>query len=361
MQIWALIIAILMTSGAWLGWRRSPLYSRKATFKLIVAVLLIVAAIVGGTIAILQGPVANSPTAQAVLIGLLIIAVGIGATAGIIRITDSHLAQLPPSVRIVNTERHKIQVWIWRIVAYLLISGAAVVVLPSSWSWLPGVPGLLLLLGSGPSLVALYMRARRLDLGMSQVLAAPWAHWRYSAEEWQAWARNQLVWEHGKQGNLDWKRDWWKILKVAGMMAGLFLGGALVMVSGSVVDRLTAAGACMAFLLVVILCVFLATRGAPERRNRRLLAAPPEAVLGDEGVFCEGSFSPWILSGSYLVEATAPRDPPARLELVFRNFNGSSSVLVARRIPIPEGRESDVQAIQEKLSARCPKATVRLR
>jgi hypothetical protein len=359
-QIWILIFAILTIAGAWLGWRRSPLYSRKTTLKLIGAVLLTVAAIVGASIAILKLPIAKSPTAQLVLMGLLIIAVGIGATAGLIRITDSHVAQLPPSVRIVNAERHKIQVWICRILAYLLISGTAILAIPSQWAWLPAAPGVLVLLGGGPSLVALYMRARRLDLGMSQVLAAPWAHWRYSPEEWQAWARNQLAWERSKQVKIDWKRDWRKVLKAAAILAAIFIGCALVMVSGSVSDRLIAAAACMAFFLVVILCVSLATRGAPERRNRRLLAAPLEAVLGDEGVFCDGTFSPWILSGSYLVEATSPRDPPARLELVFRNFNGSSATLVARRIPIPPGHESDVAAIQQRLHAQCPKATVRL-
>ena len=59
------------------------------------------------------------------------------------------------------------QRWIWRIAAYVTISGAAVLVIPSGWTWLPGVPALLVLLGAGPMLtVDLYMRARRLDLGL---------------------------------------------------------------------------------------------------------------------------------------------------------------------------------------------------
>ena len=113
-------------------------------------------------------------------------------------------------------------------------------------------------------------------------------------------------------------------------------------------------------LIAVVVLISLANRGVPERQYRRLLAAPREAIFGDEGLYSNGQFSPWILSGSYLVEATAPHDPLARLEMVFREANGSSTRLVSRRVPIPAGREGDVTAIQQGLRKCCPQAAVRL-
>ena len=39
-------------------------------------------------------------------------------------------------------------------------------------------------------------------------------------------------------------------------------------------------------------------RHKPQRQYRRMLSAPPEAYLGDEGLFCNGEYSQWIFSGS---------------------------------------------------------------
>src|ERR1017187_1970388 len=115
MQIFLVVFAIASIIGAWAGWRRSPLYSRKATFKIVGIFLLIVVGVVGASMAILNGPVSHSPAAQAIVGGTVILAIGIGATGLIIRTTDAHVAQMPTPVRILTTERHKVQRWIWQI------------------------------------------------------------------------------------------------------------------------------------------------------------------------------------------------------------------------------------------------------
>jgi hypothetical protein len=46
--------------------------------------------------------------------------------------------------------------------------------------------------------------------------------------------------------------------------------------------------------------------------------------------------------------------------LVFQSFNGSSSVLVTQRIPIPDDHVSDLRVLQGKIDARCPTASVHL-
>jgi hypothetical protein len=348
-----LAFAILSLAGSWSVWRRSPLYSHKITLKLVAVFLAIVGVVLGATSAIFHGA-GQSPAMQAVLIGLLILGVGIGATAGLIHIADSHLAQLPPDTQIVTTERHKVQRWIWRIVAYIAISGAIMLAIPEDWTWLPGVPALLLLLGAGPSLTALYMRARRLDLGLSQTLASPWVRWQYSPAEWQAWAQNQLEWERSKPVKPDWKRDWRKILLTLLLFSWLFAGSAWLTVSGTTGEKLTAAGVSEGLLVGFVALVSLANRGVPERHYRKLLAAPREAVFGDEGLYCNGRFSPWQLSGCYLIEARAPADTPARLEMVFRGTSSAGNALETRRVPIPGGRESDVAAIRQGLRKCCP-------
>jgi hypothetical protein len=361
MQIFPVLFSILTIAGAWAGWRRSPLYSVKTTLKVAGAFLLIVAAIVGGSIAILNGPILFSPTAQAILGGIGILAIGIGATAGIIRITDAHVAQLPPSVRIVTTERHKVQRWIWRTFVYLLVSAAAAMVLwQSMWAVLFLTPASLVLVGCGPMLMALYMKARRLDMGMSSVVAAPWAHWQYTAEQWESWANKELEWERSKEVKIVWRQEWRKKLKPAATMVLIFLGCAWVAVPGSAGDKLAAAGFGVTCLVAVAVCVQWANRGACERRYRKLLAVPREAWFGDEGVFCNGKYAQWELSGSYLLEATAPRDPSACVQLVFRNVGGAGPAREIKRVPIPEGRASDLAVLQKRMREQCPTAAIQL-
>jgi hypothetical protein len=360
MQAVLIVFAILSIVGGWTAWRRSPLYSHKVTWQLGGVLLLIAAAMAGLGLAMVSGPIGRSPAAQAVLMVVAVVGIGTGATGIIIRLTDSHVAQLPPSVRLISTHRHKVQRWIWRILVYELVCAAAALVLRGSWIWLPLSLGGFVLLACGPTLLALYMRARRLDLGMSQVVADPWVHWQYTPPQWQSWAQNQLAWERSKIVKINWRKEWRKTLKFSVLMLSVFLGCAWIMVDGSALEKITGSAIGMVVTLIAIAGVSWIGRGACERRYRRLLAAPPEAYLGDEGLFCNGEYAPWILSGGYLVEASAPRDAPARLVMVFRTFNGSSSTLVARRIPIPEGQAPDLEALQQKLRGRCPKASVHL-
>jgi hypothetical protein len=296
--------------------------------------------------------------AKAVLGAIAVVVVGTGATGLIIRATDSHVAQLPPSVRVSTVERHKVQRWIWRTLVYLLMSAAAALAWPQ-WSWLPGVPGLLILLGCGPMLTGFYMRARRLDLGMTAVMAAPWAHWQDTADGWEQWALQQRDWELARNPPFVWKRDAGKWGKFLLFVTVLFALGALF-TGGSSREKIAITTGLTGFVVLLMLTVILIGHGAAERRHRRLRAAPPDSYFGGEGVFCNGEFTPWTLSGAYLIEATALHDPPARIMLVFQTFNGSTSTEVTKRVAIPPGREADLPMLQEKLRATSRTARVKL-
>jgi hypothetical protein len=355
MQIALLIFCFLAITGAFAGWRKSPLYSVKTTLKLGGGFLLIVAVVAGTTYAIVNSSLSRSPVAEVIASLAAAMALACGASILIVRITDAHVAALPPSARLVSFNRHKVYRWIWRLVAFLLINTVASFVLPSDWKWLPeGLAGFVLLL-CGPMLSIGYMMARRNDRGMSTVIANPWAHWQYTPEKWAQWAENQRSWEIAQEGPWSWKGVSMFVL----LCVGLFTLGALF-TGASMQENEIIVGGLSGFVILLVAVAYWFKRTNFDRRYRRLLAAAPETWFGDEGLFCNGAYTPWILSGRYLLKATAAVDQPPRLILIFESFNGSSSTQITRRIPIPDGHIIDLPMLQEKLNAHCPTASVHL-
>ena len=355
MQIVLLIFCFLTIVGAFAGWRRSPLFSVKTAVKLGGGFLLIVAVIAGTTYVIVNSSLSLSPVAEGIAGLVTVIALACGASVFIVRITDSHVAALPPSARLVSFNRHKIYRWIWRFVVFLVINAVAALVLPSSWQWLPEGLGGFALVACGPMLSIGYMMARRNDRGMSAVIANPWAHWQYTPEKWAQWAENQREWEKAQEGPWSWKGVSGFVLLCVGLFAlgTLFTGAGLE-------ENMIILGGLSGFIIFLTLVAYWFKRTNFDRRYRRLLSAAPEAWFGDEGVFCNGAYTPWILSGRYLLKATAAMDQPARLTLVFESFNGTSSTQITQRIPIPDGHLTDLPVLEQKLSTHCKTASVHL-
>ncbi len=247
MQIALLIFCFLTIVGAFAGWRKSPLYSVKTTLKLAGAFLLIVAVVAGTTFAIVNGSLSRSPVVQGIAGFVALMALACGSSIFIVRITDAHVAALPPSARLVSFNRHKVYRWIWRLVVFLLINTAASLVLPSAWTWLPvGLGGFVLLL-CGPMLSIAYMMARRNDRGMSAVIASPWAHWQYTQEKWAQWAENQREWEMAKEGPWSWKGVSLFVLLCVGLFAlgSLFTGASLK-------ENVTIVGGLTGFIILLV-------------------------------------------------------------------------------------------------------------
>jgi len=355
MQIALLIFCFLTIAGAFAGWRKSPLYSVKTTFKLGGAFLLIIAVVAGATYAIVNSSLSRSPVAEVIASLAAAMALACGASIFIVRITDAHVAALPPSARLVSFNRHKIYRWIWRLVMFLLINAVAALVLPSSLQWLPVGLGAFVLFMCGPMLSIAYMMARRNDRGMSTVIASPWAHWQYSPENWAEWAENQRAWEIAQEGPWSWKG----VLGFTFLCAALFALGALF-TGGSLEENAIIVGGLTGFVILLALVAYWFKCTNFDRRYRRLLAASPETWLGDEGIFCNGAYTPWTLSGRYLLKANAAMDQPARLVFVFESFNGSSSREITQRVLIPDGSIAELPTLQQKLNAHCPTAIVNL-
>src|ERR1039458_4029450 len=96
MQIALLIFCFLTIAGAYAGWRKGPLYSVKTTLKLVGGFLLIVAVVAGTAYVIVNGTVSRSPLVQGIAGFVALMAVACGSSIFIVRITDSHIAALPP-------------------------------------------------------------------------------------------------------------------------------------------------------------------------------------------------------------------------------------------------------------------------
>ena len=299
MQIALLIFCFLIIAGAFSAWRKSPLYSIKTTAKLVGGFFLIVAVVAGTTYAIVISPLSRSPLAEIIASLVAVLVLASGASIFIVRITDAHVAALPPTARLVSFNRHKIYRWIWRLAVLLLINAIAALLLPSTWQWLPVGLGGFVLVACGPMLSIGYMMARRNDRGMSTVIADPWAHWQYSPEKWAQWAEDQREWEKAREGPWSWKGVSGFVLLCGGLFAlGTLFTGASLKENAIIVGGLTA------FVILLVLVAYWFKRTNFKRRYRRLLGAAPESWFGDEGVFCNGTYMPWILSGRYLLKAT---------------------------------------------------------
>jgi hypothetical protein len=83
--------------------------------------------------------------------------------------------------------------------------------------------------------------------------------------------------------------------------------------------------------------------------------------LGPDGLLRGGEYTPWLSSGDYLTDARVETGPPLSLLLSFQKAFGARTAPVMTRVLIPKGRESDLELLEEKLSARCPKARVHVR
>jgi branched-subunit amino acid transport protein AzlD len=85
-----------------------------------------------------------------------------------------------------------------------------------------------------------------------------------------------------------------------------------------------------------------------------------EMWLGPEGLLIGDAFTPWLTSGNYLTNARVETVPNVLLQLTFEKAYGASNIPRTTRVPVPVGRESDLEMLEEKLRARCPKARIDL-
>jgi hypothetical protein len=198
---------------------------------------------------------------------VLITAITLGLAAIILRITDGPIFKLPPGVKPVSTHRRKLYPWILGTGFFLLLLLVpAALVAPLTALALLIFAAFVLVVGA-ILLGGLYIKARRADYAITNLMICFWVHWQYVPGQSEAW-------------------------------------------------------------------------------------------FGPAGLLYGGQYLPWLASANYLIEARAELVSSAFLILTFEKFYGRESLPVTIRVPIPEGRESDVQLLEEKLRMQCPKARI---
>jgi hypothetical protein len=97
------------------------------------------------------------------------------------------------------------------------------------------------------------------------------------------------------------------------------------------------------------------------RTDAKLKAAAPEVYFGEEGLFADGVFLPWVSAGVYLVTAAPGQGEPAHLDFKFMKIEaGSNSAIVTQAVLLPAGADADVARLQQELTAKCSTAVVNL-
>jgi len=80
-----------------------------------------------------------------------------------------------------------------------------------------------------------------------------------------------------------------------------------------------------------------------------------ESWLGPAGLLAGEAFMPWLSSGTYLLVAHAEEIGSGSLVFTFAKYPGPD---VTIRVPVPAGRESELEALEAKLRSLCPKASI---
>jgi hypothetical protein len=359
-----LVFAILLLVSAWVGWRRNPLYSKRATLISIGLGLVAIAGAILLIVAAVQLTVNRSAAVMFSTMGVVIVVDVLGLVFIVQTLTVPQGAKptsLPHATRLVTTNRRK--VILWAKVLGIIIGGFAILGL-----LIPGDLHYMFLTFAGFTvfiavilLPALYWTNRGFDQSLTAIELQPWVHWQYSPEQWTAWCDVQAERLKATPPTFDIRRHWHRLLLPFGAIT---VGVYVFCPGGWLWKTLYIIGVCGAIAAMVILG---GRGGAPHADTLRakLLRAAPEAYFGRDGLFCDGAFLPWINISTYLVSAIIdgrqPRSALFNFERYVPNPYGPTQVVhIHQAVLIPSGKESDLGRLQRELAARCPKAQIAL-
>ena len=361
--MYSVIFSIFLILGAWAAWRRSPTYSRRSTLHAAVIILL---AIVGG-VALIVATVHFTINRSPVVAGCaLAVAIVVGSLSMIFFIQaatvpkESKPAALPHATKLVTVNRLKVYKWI-------KVSAVLVAVFAFG-GLLPGAAGIVsLTLGGFTLFLAVvllpvyYFNTRGLDQSLTAVELDPWVHWQYTPEQWQQWSDVQAGRLRATPPSFLLARDWRRFL----FPFAIIIGGVAFFCPGSWIFK----AAYLALVCGAILALAVASgRGGAsvaDKLHARLLAAPPEAYFGRDGLFSDGVFTPWLNISVYLISAAIDERQPRSLLFNFERivpnpYGPTQTIPIHQAVLIPAASQNDLARLQRELIARCPKAQITL-
>jgi len=360
--VWCLFVFV----SAWTTLRHTPYATLKSTFKTVGLTLLMLgaaAAVIASTAHLVDG---QSVDAQNIALAAVAILCTLGLILGISAVSTPPGARLttrlPSHVTAVTLNRARILPWV-RVLAKILAGSLLLMLVPGPLRYIAGSFAGIAAFTAVIMLPVAYIIALRVDRAVTALQLAPWLHWHYPEETWNAWSERLANVEAKAQAvNLSPAARRWTIIILVGSVA---LGTAFI-VQASTMERLESGVIAGLFVLGITLLTRPQSPHAAQRLASRLRAAQPDTYFGHDGVLCNGEFCAWRAADVSLLSASVEPGPPRYLELCFEKilsgaYGGPQITKVRKQVLIAaDAAASDLPALQAALVARCPNATINL-
>src|ERR1700722_779479 len=356
-------LALLSAVGAWLAWKRNPMYSASLSWRLLGVIVLSIAALILLIVSAINltanrsGPVVLATMLTVVVIGALamIFIIQTVSTPKTAKLTTT----LPASAKLVHVHRQKVYHWAKLLVILLAVCAALGFVVPGNAKYIAFSIGGMALLLAAVLLPVMYVNARRFDRSLTALECDPWVHWQYPPAQWQEWVQTQVDRMKTKPPTFILRRDWHKLAWPCALIAA----GVLIFSPGSLLERILYVLFCCGALCGLVLLSARDERRAPEKMRAKLIKIAPEVYFGHDGVFCDGVYTTWLGLSVYLLSASMDERQPRSLLFSFEKvvpspYTGNQVISIQQSVLLPAGAEGDIARLQRELGARCPKARI---
>ena len=343
--------------GAVIAWRQNPMYSFGRTVRFILVFGLALTAFILGILGVIHLTAGKSQGVQLTAIFSLVGVATLGMIGLIIELSTPASAALPKGAKLVRFHRAKVDVWAKRAGWGILTLALLAIVLPTTGKIIVGTLAGFFGFVAIVMLFAGYISARKMDQWLTEVELRPWVHWTYTAEQWSAWNAVRVRNIDSAPPPVSWRKSGWKLaLAIVGIAAGVFLFS-----PGGRVFKAVYVGGVGGLLFGIAAWSVHSQKGNGARIGAKLKAASPEVYFGDEGLFADGEFLPWVSIGIYLLTAAPGQGEPAHLDFQFMKIEGgSNSSVVTQSVLLPAGADADVAKLQQELTAKCSTAKIYL-
>ena len=358
-------LALLSAVGAWLAWKRNPMYSATLSLRLLGVIVLSVAALILLIVSAVNltanrsGPVVLATMLTVVVIGALamIFIIQTVSTPKAAKLTTT----LPASAKLVHVHRQKVYHWAKLLAMLLAVCAAQGFVVPGNAKYIAFSVGGMALLLAAILLPVMYVNARSFDRSLTALECDPWVHWQYPPAQWKEWVDVQVARMKTKPLTFVLKRDWQKLAWPCVLIAA----GVLIFSPGSVLERILYVLFSCGAIFAIVLLAARDERRAPEKMRAKLIEAAPEVYFGHDGIFCDGVYTTWLGLNVYLMSASIDERQPRSLLFGFEKvmpspYTANQLIAIEQSVVLPAGAESDIARLQRELSARCPKARIAL-
>jgi len=362
--MYMVVFALITVVGAWMAWKRNPLYSAASTVRTVLLIAVLIAGVVAAIALVANLTKNSSATVTVVAMGGVVIAATLVMIFGITAVSTPKAAKLvttlPPTAKLVHFHRQKVYRWAKILVVILAVCGAAGL-LPGNVKYVGLTAGGLTLYLMVILLPVMYVTSRNFDRSLTALTYDPWVHWQYPPAQWREWANIQADRAKAMPAPFVPKRDWKKLLLP---FAGIAIGVMYFSPGPAWAKALYVLFVCGAITAMVMWSV-IAGRLMPDKLRAKLLASAPEAYFGHDGVFCDSAYTTWLGISVYLTSASIDERPPRSLMFNFEKvvpagYSGTTIVHIHQSVLIPANAEADIARLQRELVARCPTAQIAL-